>query len=247
MSAPSASITRVQLRELVLRQRLRREQVERPRVRVLQDPVEDRQVVAERLARGRGRHDDDVAAGLDELVGLALVGVEAREAPRRQRLAQLRVELLGEVHDLRGLGREVAQRREHRLAAERLLDLEALEHREQRRVATGARRRGPGGGRDQLLAQRRHTLLAPPPVTSRRGRSRCCRMMQDRVVRAGPECGERPGLCCFTSRRSDAPQDSHAEGGPDPRVRHRRGSGPGRPREDAGAGREGAALPDQRL
>ena len=53
---------RVQLGELILRQRLGRKQVQRARRRVLQDRVEDRPVVAERLAR-RGRRDrDDVAA-----------------------------------------------------------------------------------------------------------------------------------------------------------------------------------------
>ena len=43
----------VQLGQLVLGQRLRREEVEGPRVRVLQDAVEDGQVVAEGLARRR--------------------------------------------------------------------------------------------------------------------------------------------------------------------------------------------------
>ena len=51
-----------ELGELVLAQGLRREQVERPRRRVLADRLEDRQVVAERLARRGRRHDRDVLA-----------------------------------------------------------------------------------------------------------------------------------------------------------------------------------------
>ena len=47
--------------ELVGGQRLGGEEVERPRRLVLGDRVEDREVVAERLARGGRRDDDDVA------------------------------------------------------------------------------------------------------------------------------------------------------------------------------------------
>src|SRR6185436_19274291 len=59
LSTTCARVRLVQLRHLVLGQRLGREQVERARGRVLQDRVEDRQVVTERLARGRRRGDDD--------------------------------------------------------------------------------------------------------------------------------------------------------------------------------------------
>ncbi len=142
----------VQLGELVLRQRLRREQVESARVSVLQDPVEDRQVVAERLARGRGRDHHDVLAPAHALERLALVAVEARVAARLERRPQLRVEGLGEGDDPRLLGREMAQRREHRLVAEGFLDLEALQDRQQGRLAIGAGRQGAWAGRDQLLA-----------------------------------------------------------------------------------------------
>ena len=66
----------VQLGHLILRQRLGRKEVQRARRAVLQDRVEDRQVVAERLARGRRSGDDDVLAGDDALIGLGLVRVE---------------------------------------------------------------------------------------------------------------------------------------------------------------------------
>ena len=67
---------RVQLRELILRQRLCRKQIQRARRRILQDGVEHRRVVAERLARRRRRDRDDVAAGEHVLERLGLVRVE---------------------------------------------------------------------------------------------------------------------------------------------------------------------------
>ena len=54
---------RLQLGELILRERLGRKQIQRAARRVLQDRVQDRRVVAERLARRRRRDHDDVAAG----------------------------------------------------------------------------------------------------------------------------------------------------------------------------------------
>ena len=76
---------RVQLRQLVLRQRLGREQIQRARRRILQDRVEHGRVVAERLAR-RGRRDrDDVAAGEHVRERLRLVRVELLDAARRKR------------------------------------------------------------------------------------------------------------------------------------------------------------------
>jgi hypothetical protein len=127
----------VQLGQLVLGQRLGREEVEGAGVGVLQDPVEDRQVVAEGLARGGRRDDHDVLPRLDPLVGLALVGVEPLVAPPGERLLQLRVQVRREVDDLGGLGREVAQRGQDGLGAERPLDLEALQDGEQRPLRVG--------------------------------------------------------------------------------------------------------------
>ena len=95
----------VQLRHLVLRQRLGWEQVKRARGRVLQDRVEDRQVVAERLARGRRRGDDDVPAGGDLPEGFGLVGVEIGCPASRERGDQSMVELVGERRKGRRRGR----------------------------------------------------------------------------------------------------------------------------------------------
>jgi hypothetical protein len=148
----------IELGQLVLGEGLGREEVEGPSVGILQDPVEDRQVVAEGLARRRRRHDHDVAARLDLLVSLPLVRVEPAVAAPDQALAQLRMDPLGKVHDPGRLGREVAERREDRVGPERLLDLQGLEGREERALAVASGGQAGGVGRNQLLAQ------AGPPV-----------------------------------------------------------------------------------
>ena len=78
---------RLQLGELILRERLGRKQIQRAARRVLQDRVQDRRVVAERLARRRRRDDDDVAAGERVLDRLGLMRVELLDAARRERAA----------------------------------------------------------------------------------------------------------------------------------------------------------------
>ena len=65
-----------ELRDLVLAERLRREQEQRARRRVLGERLQDRQRVAQRLARRGRRHDDDVLAGVDRLDRLRLVAVQ---------------------------------------------------------------------------------------------------------------------------------------------------------------------------
>ena len=52
----------VQFGQLVLRQRLGREQVQRARIGIFQNGVQDWQVVAQRLARGRRRHHHEILA-----------------------------------------------------------------------------------------------------------------------------------------------------------------------------------------
>ena len=86
-----------ELRHLVLAERLGREQEQRPGGRVLGDRLERGQRVAQRLARGGRRDDDDVLAGMDGLDRLGLVRVQpldpapgearhdARVQPRRHR------------------------------------------------------------------------------------------------------------------------------------------------------------------
>ncbi len=66
----------VELGELVLGQGLRREEVEGSGVRVLEDSVEDRKVVAQRLSRSRRGHHHRAASLRGGVVGEALVGVE---------------------------------------------------------------------------------------------------------------------------------------------------------------------------
>ena len=69
----------VQLGKLILRERLGREEIERAARRIADDGVEHRGVVAERLARGGGRGDDDVPPGQGVRHGFSLVHVEPRE------------------------------------------------------------------------------------------------------------------------------------------------------------------------
>ena len=77
---------RAQLHELVRRQRLGGEEVERPGRVVLRDRVEDRQVVAERLARCGRRDDHDVLALRHRLVRRRLVRVERLDPASAQRV-----------------------------------------------------------------------------------------------------------------------------------------------------------------
>ena len=65
-----------------------REHVGRPAGAVPGDPRQDREVVAERLSRGRGGDDDGVHTRLDVLEDLRLVRVKAVQAAPRQRLTE---------------------------------------------------------------------------------------------------------------------------------------------------------------
>ena len=81
-----------QLRELILRERLRRKQIQDPRVAVVEQTLERRQVVAEGLAGGRRRDHDDVLAARDRLPGARLVSVELLDAAGAQRLGEASVQ-----------------------------------------------------------------------------------------------------------------------------------------------------------
>ena len=70
----------VEFGELVLRERLGGKEIEGAGVGVFEDRVQDRQVVAEGLAGGGGRDDDDVFSGVGEFGGCGLVGVGAANA-----------------------------------------------------------------------------------------------------------------------------------------------------------------------
>ena len=72
----------VKLGQLVLRQRLGRKEIQRPRRRILQDRVEDRGVVAERFPGSRRRNRDDVAPREHVLERFRLMRVELLDAAR---------------------------------------------------------------------------------------------------------------------------------------------------------------------
>ena len=73
---------------LVLRERLRRIEVEHPRRRLARDRVERRQREREGLPRRRPGRDDDVLAAGHRLPRLGLVRVEAGDAPALERLRE---------------------------------------------------------------------------------------------------------------------------------------------------------------
>ena len=274
MSAPERLDRGVQLGELVLRERLGREEVERAGVRVLQDAVEDRQVVAERLARGGRRDDDDVAPRARPARRPRAGACRGRSMPRACSASRsFGCSASGKPDELRRLRREVPQRGQHRLGAERLLDLEGLEDGEQCLVALGT-------GRDELLAHVVASGAGPRPggrASGRimpQGRSRevRCRGSDPRPVeppralprarrsRPGEDAGDghRPGAgvqraprrtgYAVPSARSPR-EDAHADAGgrPGPAGRPGRGPGPRGARQDARARREGVQVPDQRL
>jgi hypothetical protein len=84
------------LRDLVLRERLGGKEIERFRA-ALEGGVDDRQVVAERLARGGRRDHHGVAPGGDMVPRLALMAVQVENAALPQRPGEPWVEAGGEV------------------------------------------------------------------------------------------------------------------------------------------------------
>ncbi len=84
-----------ELRQLVLAEGLGGEQVERAGCRVLGDGLQDRQVVAERLARCGGRHDGHVPARAQRLQRLRLVAVQGADAASLQGLHEAIVQPVG--------------------------------------------------------------------------------------------------------------------------------------------------------
>ena len=81
---------------LILRERLRRVEVERARLRVARDRVEDGEVEGERLPRRGSGRDDDVLAALRGLPRLGLVAVERGDAGRDERRGDPWVEVVRE-------------------------------------------------------------------------------------------------------------------------------------------------------
>ena len=91
---PGGGDERGRLRLLVVGQGLGREEVEGAGVGLLQQPLQHRQGVGQRLAAGCGRADDDVLAAPGGFDGRGLVAVERRHAPPAQRRGDAWVEPL---------------------------------------------------------------------------------------------------------------------------------------------------------
>ena len=86
---------RVELVQLVLRQGLGGEEVERAGLGVVEDGLDDWHVVAEGLARGRAGDDADVFAVKHLRDGLGLVGIKLADAALLQGLSQDRRDAVG--------------------------------------------------------------------------------------------------------------------------------------------------------
>ena len=86
---------------LILRERLRRVEVERARLRLARDRVEHGEVERERLPGGRAGRDDDVLAAPRRLPGLRLVAVERGDAGPDERGGDARIEVVGQRLELR--------------------------------------------------------------------------------------------------------------------------------------------------
>ena len=171
----------IELRQLILREGLGREEVERPRGGIREDPVHHRDVVAQRLARRRRRGHHHVAAGQRVLDRAGLVGVEAVDAAPRQGGAQPGVDARREVL-VAGVARgHAADGRDeavglvgplHRALARHDLPERQVERRVAPLVATGQprlrrhtrdRTSRPGTDQEAKVADSLTGLTVPPP------------------------------------------------------------------------------------
>src|SRR4029079_6510072 len=85
----------VELGQLILRQRLGGKEIQRAARGLAQNWYEDRRVLTERFTRCRWRDDDDVPAAERVVNRFSLMRVEARDAARRERGCQARVQAVG--------------------------------------------------------------------------------------------------------------------------------------------------------
>ena len=69
---------------LVLGQRLGGKKIKGPCFRLIENALQDRQIVAQRFAAGRGGHQNDILAVPDKAHGLGLMLIEFLHAPRPQ-------------------------------------------------------------------------------------------------------------------------------------------------------------------
>ena len=128
---------------LVLGERLGGEEVERARVGLPEDPVEDRRVVAKRLA-GSGRSDrGDVLPRFDAVEHLPLVGIERFDAPAAIGVAQAGVDVLRKVPVVARFRREMAERGD---APERGAGVQLGDQRPDRGAPLRRREGDPGAG-----------------------------------------------------------------------------------------------------
>src|SRR5262249_50711483 len=82
----------LQLVQLVLGQRFGREEVHGAGVRLAEEEVQDRQVVAERLAAGSGRHNDNIASRFDVFKSLCLVKIKPNDPATGESGTQARID-----------------------------------------------------------------------------------------------------------------------------------------------------------
>jgi hypothetical protein len=98
---PQRAQERRQFGRLILSQRFGGEEVQGARFRIGQQALQDRQVVAQRLAGSRPGDDGDVVTGQGRFDGGRLVGVERRQVARPQRRRQRRIEIARQVGVMR--------------------------------------------------------------------------------------------------------------------------------------------------
>ena len=94
----------VQLRQLILRQRLGREQIQRSPAGIGQQAIQDGQVVAQSLAAGCRRDDGHMLAAQRERDRIGLMRVECGHTARGQRGNQAGIKLGRKWRIARGLG-----------------------------------------------------------------------------------------------------------------------------------------------
>jgi hypothetical protein len=109
-------------RQLILREGLGREEIQGPRGRIGEDPVHHGDVVAKRLARGRGRRHHHVTAGEGVLDGPGLMRIEPVDATPGEGGAQARVDAGREVLVPGLLGRQPADRGDETVGLIRAFD-----------------------------------------------------------------------------------------------------------------------------
>ena len=112
-----------ELARLILGERLGGEEEQRARLRVARGLGERGELVAEALAARRARGHDHVLAGLQQVVGGALVAVQGRDAGRRERVAQGGRQLVRQR--LRGAGARRLVRHGHDLVVAALAEQRA--------------------------------------------------------------------------------------------------------------------------